>query len=34
LATELSLSFRRCVGWAMRDKLEVHLVLDGLHMAR
>jgi transposase InsO family protein len=34
LAAVLDLSSRRCVGWAMRDTLEVDLVLSALHMAR
>jgi len=34
LATVLDLGSRRCVGWAMRDSLEVELVLSALHMAR
>jgi hypothetical protein len=33
LAAVLDLSSRRCVGWAMRDTLEVDLVLSALHMA-
>jgi putative transposase len=34
LATVLDLGSRRCVGWAMRDTLEVDLVLSALRMAR
>jgi transposase InsO family protein len=34
LATVLDLASRRCVGWAMRDTLEVELVLGALRMAR
>lgn len=34
LATVLDLGSRRCVGWAMRDTLEVELVLSALRMAR
>jgi transposase InsO family protein len=34
LATVLDLASRKCVGWAMRDTLEVDLVLSALHMAR
>ena len=34
LATVLDLSSRRCVGWAMRDTLEVELALSALRMAR
>lgn len=33
LATVLDLGSRRCVGWAMRDTMEVDLVLSALHMA-
>lgn len=33
LATVLDLGSRRCVGWAMRDSLEVELALSALHMA-
>jgi transposase InsO family protein len=34
LATVLDLESRRCVGWAMRDTMEVELVLSALRMAR
>ena len=34
LATVLDLGSRRCVGWAMRDTLEVELPLSALRMAR
>ena len=34
LATVLDLGSRRCVGWAMRDTLEVDLPLSALQMAR
>jgi putative transposase len=34
LATVLDLGSRRCVGWAMRDTLEVELALRALWMAR
>ena len=34
LATVLDLASRRCVGWAMRDTMEVELVLSALRMAR
>ena len=34
LATVLDLGLRRCVGWAMRDTMEVALVLSALRMAR
>ena len=34
LSTVLDLSSRRCVGWAMRDTLEVDGVLSALRMAR
>ena len=34
LATVLDLGSRRCVGWAMRDHMEVELVLSALRMAR
>jgi len=34
LATVLDLGSRRCVGWAMRDTLEVALPLSALRMAR
>jgi putative transposase len=34
LATVLDLASRRCVGWAMRDHMEVELVLSALRMAR
>lgn len=34
LTTVLDLSSRRCVGWAMRDTLEVEGVLSALRMAR
>jgi len=34
LATVLDLGSRRCVGWAMRDTLEVDLPLSALRMAR
>lgn len=34
LATVLDLGSRRCVGWAMRDTLEVELALSALDMAR
>ena len=34
LATVLDLGSRRCVGWAMRDTLEVELALTALRMAR
>ncbi len=34
LATVLDLGSRRCVGWAMRDTLEVDLALSALCMAR
>jgi transposase InsO family protein len=33
LATVLDLGSRRCVGWAMRDTMEVDLVLSALRMA-
>jgi putative transposase len=33
LATVLDLESRRCIGWAMRDSLEVELVLSALRMA-
>ena len=33
LATVLDLASRRCVGWAMRDTMEVELVLSALRMA-
>ena len=33
LATVLDLGSRRCVGWAMRDDLEVELALSALQMA-
>jgi len=33
LATVLDLGSRRCVGWAMRDTMEVELALRALHMA-
>ena len=33
LATVLDLGSRRCVGWAMRDTMEVELVLSALRMA-
>jgi len=34
LATVLDLGSRRCVGWAMRDTMEVELALSALTMAR
>ena len=34
LATVLDLASRRCVGWAMRDTLEVDLALSALRMAQ
>jgi len=34
LATVLDLGSRRCVGWAMRDTLEVELAVGALQMAR
>ncbi len=34
LATVLDLASRRCVGWAMRDHLEVELTLSALRMAQ
>jgi putative transposase len=34
LASVLDLGSRRCVGWAMRDTLEVDLALSALRMAR
>jgi transposase InsO family protein len=34
LATVLDLGSRRCVGWAMRDTLDVELALSALRMAR
>lgn len=34
LATVLDLGSRRCVGWAMRDHMEVDLPLSALRMAR
>ena len=34
LATVLDLGSRRCVGWAMRDSMEVELALSALRMAR
>jgi transposase InsO family protein len=34
LAAVLDLGSRRCVGWAMRDTMEVDLVLSALRMAR
>jgi len=34
LATVLDLGSRRCVGWAMRDTMEVELALGALRMAR
>lgn len=34
LATVLDLGSRRCVGWAMRDTMEVELVRSALRMAR
>ncbi len=34
LATVLDLGSRYCVGWAMRDTMEVDLALDALRMAR
>ena len=34
LATVLDLGSRRCVGWAMRDTMEVDLVTSALQMAR
>lgn len=34
LATVLDLGSRRCVGWAMREHMEVELVLSALRMAR
>ena len=34
LATVLDLGSRRCIGWAMRDTLEVELALSALRMAR
>ncbi len=34
LATVLDLASRRCVGWAMRDDMEVELALSALRMAR
>ena len=33
LATVLDLDSRRCIGWAMRDTMEVELVLSALRMA-
>ena len=33
LATVLDLGSRRCVGWAMRDTMEVELPLSALRMA-
>jgi transposase InsO family protein len=34
LSTVLDLGSRRCIGWAMRDTMEVNLVLSALRMAR
>ena len=34
LSTVLDLGSRHCVGWAMRDTIEVDLVLSALRMAR
>jgi len=34
LATVLDIGSRRCVGWAMRDTMEVDLVTSALQMAR
>ena len=34
LATVLDLASRRCVGWAMRDTMDVELALSALRMAR
>jgi len=34
LSTVLDLGSRRCIGWAMRDTMEVELVLSALRMAR
>lgn len=34
LATVLDLGSRRCVGWAMREEMEVELTLSALRMAR
>ena len=34
LSTVLDLASRRCIGWAMRDTMEVDLVLSALRMAR
>jgi transposase InsO family protein len=34
LSTVLDLASRRCVGWAMRDHMEVELTLSALRMAR
>jgi transposase InsO family protein len=34
LATVLDLGSRRCIGWAMRETLEVELALSALRMAR
>ncbi|WP_396223947.1 DDE-type integrase/transposase/recombinase [Gemmatimonas sp.] len=34
LSTVLDLSSRRCVGWAMRETMEVDLVTSALRMAR
>jgi putative transposase len=34
LATVLDLASRRCVGWAMRDTMEVDLAVSALRMAR
>lgn len=34
LSTVLDLGSRRCIGWAMRDTMEVDLVLSALRMAR
>ncbi len=34
LATVLDLASRRCVGWAMRDTMEVELALSALRMAQ
>lgn len=34
LATVLDLGSRRCVGWAMRDHMEVELTISALRMAR
>ena len=34
LATVLDLCSRRCLGWTMRDTLEVELTLNALRMAR